>query len=98
MIGMFLCDNQSKFLTFLIHQLKFKFSGKRKLFFKKLECRFLVETTKIESTSFPSKLVCHKPMSRQIEWQLQNRAINKSRVLPVTTFFFWKICFSFRTS
>ena len=26
-----------------------------KTFFKKLECRFLVETTKIESTSFPFK-------------------------------------------
>ena len=38
-----------------------------KTFFKKLEYRFLVETTKIENTSFPMK-----PMLRQIEWRLQN--------------------------
>ena len=30
-------------------------------------------------------------MPRQIEWQLQNGPITKSRVLPVTTLFFCKI-------
>ena len=97
---------------------------KTKTSLKKLEYRFLVETTKIESTSFPSKtalweanvrtntmatrkctchhfhskLLCQKPMLRQIQWRLQNGAITKSGVLPVTTLFFWKICSSFRTS
>ena len=47
---------------------------------------------------FHSKLLCQKPMLRQIEWRLQNGPITKSGVLPVTTLFFWKICFSFRTS
>ena len=52
---MFLCDNQWKFQTFSILQLWNKFSGKRKPFFKKLEYRFLVETTKIENGLFPFK-------------------------------------------
>ena len=40
-------------------------------------------------------------MLRQIEWQLQNgpqSVVTKTGVLPVTTLFFWKTCFSFRTS
>ena len=40
-MGMFLCDYQWKFWTF----------------FKKLEYRFLVESTKIENASFPYKTV-----------------------------------------
>ena len=43
---------------------------KTKTFFKKLEICFLVETTKIENTSFSSKLLCQKPMLRQREWRL----------------------------
>ena len=43
-----------------------------KTFFKKLEYRFLVETTKTENTSFPFKLLCQKPLLRQIEWRLQS--------------------------
>ena len=39
---------------------------KTKTFFKKLEYRFLVETTKIENKNFRSKLLCQKPMLRQI--------------------------------
>ena len=37
-------------------------------------------------------------MLRQIEWWLQNGPITKNGVLPVTTSFFWKFCFSLRTS
>ena len=37
-------------------------------------------------------------MSRQIEWEVQNRPITKSRVLPATTLLFWKFYFSLRTS
>ena len=69
---------------------------KRKTFFEKLEYYFLVETTKTENISFPWKLLCHKPMFRQMEWRIQNGPITKSGVLP--TLFFWKICSSFRTS
>ena len=62
---------------------------KAKAFSKKLVHRFLVESTKIENV---------QPMLRQIKWWLQNEPIKKNGVLPVTTLFFWKICFSLRTS
>ena len=47
---------------------------------------------------FHSKLLCQKPMLGQTEWRLQNWLITKSGVLAVTALFFWKICFSLRTS
>ena len=53
---------------------------------------------RLKTHHFHSKLLCQKPMLRQIEWQLQNRPITKSGVLPVTTLFFWKIFSCFRTS
>ena len=37
-------------------------------------------------------------MLRQIEWWVQNEPITKNGVLPVTTLYFWKFCFSLRTS
>ena len=67
-----------------------QFFWKTKNFFKKLEYGILVETTEIENTSFHLKLLCQKPISRQIEWRLQNGPITKSGVLPVTTLFFGK--------
>ena len=53
---------------------------------------------RLKTHHFHSKLLCLKPMLRQIEWRLQNGPIPKSGVLPVTTLFFWKICSTFRTS
>ena len=47
---------------------------------------------------FHTKLPYQKQMLRQIKWWLQNAPITKNGVLPVTTLFFWKICFSLRTS
>ena len=47
---------------------------------------------------FHTILSYQKPMLRQIEWWVQNGPISKNGVLPVTTLFFWKFCFSFRTS
>ena len=35
-----------------------------------------------------SKLLCQKPMLRQIEWRLQIEPITKRGVLPVTSYFF----------
>ena len=66
--------------------------------FQKTGEPFLAETTKIETHHFHSKLLFQKPLLRQIEWRLQNGPFTKSGVLPVTALFFWKICFSFRTS
>ena len=95
---MFLCDNQWKFWTFSILQLWNRFSGKRKNFSKSWSNVFLVESIKIENALFPYKLPYQKSMLRQIEWWAQNGAITKNEVLPVTTLFFWKFCFSLRTS
>ena len=47
---------------------------------------------------FHTKLPYQKSMLRQIKWWLQNGPITKNGVLPVTTLFFWKFCFSLRTS
>ena len=44
------------------------------------------------------KLLCQNPMLRQIEWGVQNGPIPKNGVLPVTTSFFLKFCFSLGTS
>ena len=37
-------------------------------------------------------------MLRKIEWGVQNGLVTKKGVLPVTTLFFRKLCFSLRTS
>ena len=67
-----------------------------KIFFKKLEYCFLVETTDIESTSFLFKTALSETNVKTR--QLQNGPITKSGVLPITTLFFWKNFSSFRTS
>ena len=59
---------------------------------------FWLNPLRLKTHHFHSQLLCQKPMSRQIEWWLQNGPITKSGVLPATTYFFWKICSSFKTS
>ena len=71
---------------------------KIKIFVKKLEYRSSVESTKIANAKFPRKTACQMPMLRQMEWGVQNRPIAKNGVLPITTLYFWKICFNMRTS
>ena len=71
---------------------------KTKTFFKKLEYIFLVESSEIENALSPYKLPYQRPMLRQIKWRLQNGRIEKKGVLPVTTLFFKKFCFSITTS
>ena len=46
---------------------------------------------------FHTKLPYEKPLLRQIEWCVKNGPITKNGVLPVTTLFFLKFCFSLRT-
>ena len=48
--------------------------------------------------NFHTKLPYQKPMLRQIECWVQNGPITKKGVLPITTLFFSKFCFSWRTS
>ena len=71
---------------------------KTKTFFKKLEYLFLVKSSEIENALSPFKLPYQRPMLRQIKWWLQNGRIKKKGVLPVTTLFFKRFCFSIRTS
>ena len=83
-----------KFWTFSILQLWNRFSGKRKLFKK----TGVLKALRLKTHHFHTKLPYQKPMLRQIEWWLQNGPITKNGVLPVTTSFFKKLCFSLRTS
>ena len=61
---------------------------KTKPFFKKLEYSFLVETTKIESTSFPFKTALSEANVKTNRMATTKWAYHKSGVLPVTTLFF----------
>ena len=88
---MFLCDNQWKFWTIFKTLTLKQIFWKTETFFKKLEYR-------LKTHHFQTRLPYRKPMLRETEWWVQNGPITKNRVLPVTTLFFWKFCFSLRTS
>ena len=47
---------------------------------------------------FHTKLLCQKPLLRQMEWGVQDGPITKNGVLPVTASFFRKFRFSLRAS
>ena len=69
--------------VFIILNLKQIF-WKAKIFFKKMEYRFLVKSTNIENLIFPYiKLPCQKSMLRQIEWEVQIGLITKNEIFPV---------------
>ena len=51
-----------------------------------------------EDNRSDTKLPCQKPMLRQIEWGVQNRHIRKNLIFNTCFIFFWKFCFSIRTS
>ena len=54
---------------------------KNNFFFEKLECCFLIESTAIESTTFPYKTALSKVnVKRQIEWEVQNGPTTKNAV------------------
>ena len=74
-----------------------KFSGKWKRF-SKTGVPLLVETTTIESNSFPSKTAVRNQYYDKLLWQLQNGSIIKSVVLPESTLFILFFFSSFRTS
>ena len=68
-------------------------------FFKKLEYRFSLKALRLKVQHFLTKLPRQKkPMSRKIERGVQNGPVIKSGVLPVTILFFWRFCFSLRTT
>ena len=73
-------------------------SWKMNTFFKKLEYRFLVESTKIENASSPckpgiSEAIVKRNKMLTIIWTYQ-----KERSFANNYFIFWKFCFSLRTS
>ena len=57
-----------------------------------------MKALRLKAHYFHTKLSYRKPMLRQIKWWLQNGSITKNGVLPVSNLFFWKFCFSLRTS
>ena len=61
-----------------------------KTFFKKLEYRFLVETTEIENTLFPFKTALSETNVKTNRMATTKRPITKSGLLSVTTLFFGK--------
>ena len=73
-----------------------KFSEKRKHFPKKLSTVFQLKLQRLKTQHCHIKLP--RQMSRQLEEEVQSVSINKDDVLPVTILFFWKFCFSLRTS
>ena len=65
---------------------------------QKTRALFQLQVLRLKTQHFHTNLLCQKPMLRQIEWGVQNRPITKNGVLPVTSSFFRKFCFSLRTS
>ena len=91
-------SSQWKFQMFSIPELWNKFSGKWNPNSKKWSTTFKLKPLRLKTHHFHWKLLCQKPMLRQIEWRLLNGPITKSGVLPGKSLFFWKTFSSFRTS
>ena len=68
---------------------------KTKNVFKKLEYSFLVESTKNENASFPSKTAISEASVKTNRMVNKNGPITKNIVLPATALFFLKILFQF---
>ena len=94
---MFLSENQWKFRTFSILTLK-QILRKTKTFLKNWSTAFYLKVLRLKTHYFRSKLLSQKPMLRQIESWIQNGPFTKKGVLPAAALFFWKFCFSLRTS
>ena len=98
-VDIFLCDNDWKFWTFSALSLWNKFTEKRKSLYKRLEYRFLVESTKIENATSPCITALSEANVKTNRMESSKRMCIKSRGLEVTVFFFFrKLCFSLRTS
>ena len=63
-----------------------------------MEYRFLVETPKTENTSFSFNTALSEANVKTNRMATTKWTYHKEWVLAVTTLFFWKIYFSFRTS
>ena len=68
---------------------------KTKTLLKKLEYPLLLQKTKTENATSPYKNAVPEAnvQTNRMGGGGQNGPITKNRVLPVTTLFFWKLCF-----
>ena len=66
--------------------------------FRKLENRFLVESTKNDNATFPYKTALLEGNVEANRMRSTKWVYHKNGVLPVTTLFFLKFCFSLRAS
>ena len=90
---MFLCDNQwNVFNTLTLKQIFWK----TKAFFKKLEYHFLIESTKIEDTSFPYKTVMPEANAKTNRMMSTNWIYHKERSFASNYFIYLKILFQFK--
>ena len=78
--------------------LKWIFGKKNKPFSENWSTAFQLKVLRLKTPHFHAKLLCQKPMFKEIECGLQNGPIIKNEILPVTSLFFRKFCFSLRTS
>ena len=51
----------------------------------------LLKVFGFKTQHFHTNLPCHKPMSRQIEWEVQDGPTTKNGVLPISILVFRKI-------
>ena len=89
---MFLCDDQWKFW-------KFKYFNFETNFLKNEDLFHITGLPPFSWKHYHRKCIisiqnCHI----RIEWWVQNGLIKKNGILPRTNLFFWKFCFSLRTS
>ena len=85
---MFLCDQSVEVLNVFNTLALKQIFWKTKTFFKKLEYRFLVRSTKIENAPFPYKTAISEANVETNKMVTAKWTITKNGVLPVTTLFF----------
>ena len=92
---MLLCDNHWKFWTISILKLWNKFSERHRLL-KKMEYRFLVESTKIDNITFPYKTALSEANVKTNRMGSTKLTYHKERSFASNHFPFSKILFQFR--
>ena len=94
------CFNVTNTVSFDAFQYFNKLSEKRKHFSKNWSATFEVKLLRLKTQQYHTKLLSEANFKTGWggEWGVKNRTITKNGVLPVTTLFFQKFYFSWRTS
>ena len=96
-VDIFLCDNDWKFWTFSALSLWNKFTEKRKSLYKRLEYRFLVESTKIENATSPCITALSEANVKTNRMESSKRMWHKERRFGSNCFLFLsKTLFQFK--